>query len=82
MKNLLLRIAVKILQIFLYIMLILSVPFLGIGTFLMDVVLKTLGVEKNYLLSTDIKNWIEVISVYLKTYKTKPITNTGEKENV
>ena len=70
----------KIRMFFMYAGLIFSFIFLGIGTLLMDSVLKTIGVEKGYLLSTDLLNWSEFLTTYIKTMK---VNNTeGENKNV
>lgn len=60
----------KIKMLLFYVWLILSFIPLGIGAILMDILLRTIGVEKTYWLTTDLVNWSEVLSAYLKTVKT------------
>ena len=71
----------KIKMLLMYAWLILSFIPLGIGTIMMDILLSTLGVEKAYRLSTDLTNWSEVLSVYLKTKSNEIKNNTNNTNN-
>ena len=72
----------KIKMFLFYAWMILSFIPLGLGVIMLDILLKVLGVEKTYLLSTEISNWADVLSAYLKNKAAEIRNNTNNTEGV
>ena len=72
----------KIKMFLFYAWMILSFIPLGLGVIMFDILLKVLGVEKTYLLSTEISNWADVLSAYLKNKAAEIRNNTNNIEGV
>lgn len=49
-----------------------------LGGFMIDILLRIMGVEKMFMMLTNLANWCELVSIYLKTRKSK---NNLEKNN-